>query len=141
MSDLSSQQANQEEAFDAHAYVKMLCINTKVTITEFTSIQFLPGWKNIVEDLIESIKSYPITITLMTDSHSILEVKFNVLESTREAIVWREIERAREESQLTCAQCGDRIRYRRNSSMDMFCNNCHKKAGLLGKTGTWLDSF
>ena len=141
MSALSNQQVTHEETFNALEYVKSLCINTKLTVTDFSTIQFLPGWKSIVEDLIKAIKGYPNKITQMTDCHSILEVKFNVLKPTKEIIVWRAIERAREESQLTCAQCGDRIRYRRNLSADIFCDACIKNAGLFGKTGTWLDGY
>ena len=108
MSDLSNQQVPQEEVFNADAYVRLLCENTKIIISDYLIIQFQPGWKNVVADLIESIKGYPIQLTQITDSYSILEVKFNVLKVTREINVWRAIERSREESQLICAQCGGR---------------------------------
>ena len=141
MSAFSNQQVALEEAFNPLEYVKSLCINSKLMVTDFTTIQFLPGWKNIVEDLIEAIKGYPIQLTLMTHSHSILDVKFKVLKPTREVIVWRAIERAREQSQLICAQCGNRKGSRRNNSTSMFCDSCIKNAGLIGKTGTWLDRY
>lgn len=141
MSDLSNQQVSQEEVFNADAYVRSLCLNTKITIQEYITIQFLPGWKNIVGDLIESINGYPIQLSQIIDSYSILEVKFNVLKVTREVNVWRAIERAREESQLICAQCGGRKSFRRNHQVGMFCDSCIKKAGSLGKTGTWLDKY
>lgn len=141
MSDLSNQQVPQEEVFNADAYVRSLCENTKIIISDYLIIQFKPGWKNVVADLIESIKGYPIQLTQITDSYSILEVKFNVLKVTREINVWRAIERAREESQLICAQCGGRKGSRRNNYTSMFCEVCTKNAGLLGKTGTWLDKY
>jgi hypothetical protein len=141
VSDLFNQQAPQEEVFNADAYVRSLCENTKVVISDYLIIQFLPGWKNVMGDLIESIKGYPIQLTQITDSYSILEVKFNVLKLTREVNVWRAIERAREQSQLICAQCGNRKGSRRNNSTSMFCDDCIKNAGLLGKTGTWLDRY
>jgi hypothetical protein len=141
VSDLSNQQVPQEEVFNADAYVRSLCENTKVVISDYLIIQFLPGWKNIMGDLIESIKGYPIQLTQITDSYSILDVKFNVLKHTREVNVWRAIERAREQSQLICAQCGNRKGSRRNNSTSTFCDSCIKNAGLLGKTGTWLDRY
>lgn len=141
MSDLSNQQVPEEELFNADAFVRSLCQNTKINIHELITIQFLSGWKNIVESLIESIKCYPIQLNQITDKYSVLEVKFNVLKVTREVNVWRSIERAREESQLICAQCGNPKGSRRNRSAVMFCESCNKKAGSLGKTGTWLDKY
>lgn len=141
MSDLSNQQVSQEEVFNADAYVRSLCENTKIVVSDYLTIQFLPGWKNIMGDLIESIYGYPIQLTQITDSYSILDVKFNVLKHTREVNVWRAIERAREQSQLICAQCGNRKGSRRNNSTSMFCDSCIKNAGLLGQTGTWLDKY
>jgi hypothetical protein len=141
VSDLSSQQVTQQDTFDASEYVRSLCVNTKMIVPEYVTIQFLPGWKDVVADLIESIKGYPIQLTLITDSYSILEVKFSLLKLTREANVWRAIDHACEQSQITCAQCGDRIKSRRNLAAGMFCEVCTKNAGLLGKTGTWLDKY
>lgn len=146
MSDLSNQQVSQEslfqeQQFNAAAYVRSLFENTKITIPEYITIHFLPGWKHVVGDLIGVIGAYPIQLTQMTDSHSILEVKFNVLKPTRGVNIWRAIEHAREESQLTCAQCGNAKELRRHFSAGMFCDQCIKNAGLLGKTGTWLDKY
>jgi hypothetical protein len=141
VSDLFNQQAPKEEVFNADAYVRSLCVYTKMTIPDFVIIQFQLGWKNVVADLIESIKGYPIQLAQITDSYSILEVKFNVLKQTREVNVWRAIEHACEQSQLICAQCGNRKGSRRNNSTSMFCDSCIKNAGLLGQTGTWLDKY
>ncbi len=141
MSD-SSNQAQETELFNSNDYIQSLCINSKIKITEQENFNFLPGWKEIVDKLIKSIYNYPIQLTVISDLYNALEVKFIVLERTREVNIWRSIEEARQESKVTCAQCGGHKRNKRESKYrSMFCDSCTENAGLHRKTGTWLDKF
>lgn len=143
MSDLSNQETAKEEAFNASEYLQSLCANSKMTIASKAHIKFMPGWKNIVAQLIKSIKNYPIEIEQISDFYSVMDVKFDMLKNNREVCVWRAINEAREESKYICAQCGQEKTaglFRKNT-ISMFCDECRKNAGRLGKTGTWLDKY
>lgn len=142
MSDSSNQQPNQDEVFDPNSFVRKLSANTKVEILDHLDIQFPSGWKSIIEDLIQSIKAYPIRISQISDTFSVLDIKFEIFKPTKEVNVWRAIEEARNHSVLTCANCGGNKGYRRKlNPSEMLCESCIKNAGQLGKTRTWLDKY
>jgi len=131
-----------EESFDSDSYVKKLCENTKLFLRLNTNAQFPIGWKYIVEELINTIKNYPISITKINDSFSLLEVKFEIEKPTKEVCVWRAIDKARTDSACTCALCGEEMRSRQRSNpFELLCVECKKTAGKLGKTQTWLDKY
>ena len=75
MSALSSQSTTNVE-FDPTLFVKTLCENKKIIIADFCEISFIAGWKNIVEELLNSLSNYSIRIFEITDSHSQLDVHF-----------------------------------------------------------------
>ena len=120
----------------------MLCENTKIDIRSSVNAQFPPGWRNIIEELINSIKNYPISITRIYDTYSVLDVKFDIEKPTKEVHVWRAIEKARTDSAITCGMCGEEMGFRkRMNPLEMLCDSCRKSAGNTGKTQTWLDRF
>ena len=59
-----------EESFNAENYVRNLCENTKIILHLYANIQFPIGWKKIVEEFINAIKNYPVSITKINDSFS-----------------------------------------------------------------------
>ena len=140
MSDLLND--SLEESFDSDRYVKKLRENTKIFLRLNTNAQFPIGWKFIVEELINTIKNYPISITKINDSFALLEVKFEIEKPTKEVCVWRAIDKARSDSASTCAMCGEEMRSRQKSNpFELLCVECKKTAGKLGKTQTWLDKY
>lgn len=142
MSDLSNQKMEQDDIFNPNTFVRRLCANTKIEILDYLDFQFPVGWKNIIEDLIKSIKAYPIRINQISDTFSVLDVKFEVLKPTKEVNVWRAIEEARNHSVLICANCGENKGFRRKlNPSEILCESCRKNVGLLGKTRTWLDKY
>jgi hypothetical protein len=131
-----------DETFDAKAYVTSLCENTKISIPDQVSIQFLSGWKSILEILVQSIKNYPISLIHINDSYSILDIEFAIVKQTKEVHIWRAINHARNESKTTCAFCGAyKNRLSRNRTPNMFCKECVKDIAVVGKTGTWIDKY
>jgi predicted RNA-binding Zn-ribbon protein involved in translation (DUF1610 family) len=131
-----------EEDFDPDTYVRKLCENTKLEMHSYLKSDFPQGWKNIIRDFIDSIKNYPVSIIRIHDAFSVLDVRFEVQKPTKEVYVWRAINKARMDSAITCALCGSEIRSRRSRKVsDIYCEECNKNAGRLGKTQTWLDKY
>lgn len=131
-----------EESFNAENYVRNLCENSKIILHLYASVQFPIGWKKIVAEFINTIKNYPISITKINDSFTLLEVKFEIEKPTKEVCVWRAIDKARTDSACTCALCGEEMRARQKSNpFELLCVECKKTAGKLGKTQTWLDKY
>lgn len=140
MSDLLNE--SLEESFNAENYVRNLCENTKIILNHYANVQFPIGWKYIVEELINTIKNYPISITKINDSFLLLEVKFEIEKPTKEVCIWRAIDKARTDSACTCAMCGEVMRSRQKSNpFELLCVECKKTAGKIGKTQTWLDKY
>ncbi len=133
-----------EDRFDAAGYVKALCANSKIQIreTSFLNMRFLEGWKSLVEELIKSIRVYPIEIESIDDRLNILNVHFFTLKTTREVNVWRAIHKAQMRSLTTCANCGATKQPTRNAQQNaFFCEDCKENAHKINKTGTWLDRY
>lgn len=142
MSDLFNYEEIKENEFNPSEYVRSLCVNAKMSISNRVYIKFLPGWKNIVADFITSIKNYPVELVQISDFYSVLDVEFVMLKNTREVNVWREINNVRQASKSICAQCGNDKEFRRSkTAVSMFCQECQKNLGRLCKTGTWLDKY
>lgn len=143
MSALSDQVIPENETFNASEYLHSLCEHNKISIAYSAEIRFMSGWKSLVSRLIDAIKNYPIEIREISDYHALLDVKFDVLGKCREVYIWRAINDAREESKYVCAECGKDKSYSftKKNSVSMFCKECEKNAGRLGKTGTWLDRY
>lgn len=142
MSALSNQNTPQEELFNAGVYARSLCANTKMIIPDYIEVEFQSGWKHIVENLINKLKNYSINITKVTDSYSQLDISFKVVGRTKELLVWKAIEEARQASRTICACCGNpNNNWKRKESVRMFCEGCSKDAAINGSTGTWLDKY
>lgn len=141
MSDLFNQ-SKYEEYFDAEDFFRSLCKSTKIQVSDRTQIQFLSGWKVIVEKLVQKLKNYPIHIIHFNDHYSMLDIEFSIMKQTREVNIWRAISDARQDSQQTCAMCGAFKRPSQNAnSTAMFCKACIKNVAIVGKTETWLDKY
>jgi hypothetical protein len=142
VSALSNEKTSLYELFNAGVYIRSLCTNTKVTIPDYIEVEFQPGWKSIVENLINAIKNYPISIIQVTEAYSQLDISFEVIGKTKELLVWRAIEEARRKSRSTCACCGNlKNDWKRKGSVRLVCEFCGKNAAKNGKTGTWLDNY
>ena len=140
MSDLLNE--SLEESFNAENYVRTLCEKTNIILNLYANVQFPIGWKKIVAELINTIKNYPVSITKINDSFTLLEVKFEIAKPTKELFVWRAIDKARSDSACTCALCGEEMRSRQKSNpFELLCVECKKTAGKIGKTQTWLDKY
>jgi len=141
VSDLFNE-GKYDKSFDANEFVRSICENTKITIHDHINIQFLPGWKSIVENFIQSVKSYPINLIYINDSYFMLDIEFAVLKQTREVNIWRAVNEARNESKNLCAACGAyKRRLQRDQVSTMFCEACLKDVAAVGKTGTWIDKY
>lgn len=132
---------DQTETFNSSTFVRELCYDTKIQLYARSKIHFLVGWKSLVENLIKILSAYPILINEITDCYSVLDVKFEILKRTKEVEIWREIDRARNNSSRICACCGEEKGHQKHSSVSMFCDRCIKNEGIYEKTGTWLDSY
>lgn len=142
MSDLSKTNAKEEEEFNSHEYFKMLCADNKITVSRYAKIQFLAGWKSLVDKFFCEIKGYSIIINGITDTYMVLDINFEVVNRTREVNVWRAINFAREQSKKTCANCGEFKRYDKSENgPSLFCYECSKKTINKYRTGTWLDRY
>jgi len=143
VSALSDQVIPENETFNATEYLHSLCEHNKISIAFSAEVRFMSGWKSLVGRLVEAIKNYPIQIREISDYHALLDVKFDVLGKCREVYVWRAIHEAREESKYVCAECGkDKIySFAKKNVVGMFCKDCEKNAGKIGKTGTWIDRY
>lgn len=142
MSDLSNQKTSSEELFNAGVYTRSLCANTKITIPDYIGVEFQPGWKSIIENLVNAIKNYPIRIIQVTDAYSQLDISFETTGKTKELFVWRAIEDARRTSRSTCACCGNlKNDWKRNGTVRLVCETCGRNAAKNGSTGTWLDKY
>ena len=140
MSALSSQSTTNVE-FDPTLFVKTLCENKKIIIADFCEISFMAGWRNIVEELLNSLCNYPIRMFEITDSHSQIDVHFEVLSNTNELRVWRLIEEARRKSRSECALCGENYIPWQKTKLGIFCKTCSKSSNQKSETGTWLDKY
>lgn len=142
MSDLSNEGLLQDEIFNPIDLVKSYCLGTKIELPNYVEIHFLQGWKNIVDSFIQSVRTYPISITQITDLYSVLDIKFEMIKPYKEVYVWRAIDAARNQSKNICANCSrDKGFIRKNNTSEMFCAECIKNAGMNGKTRTWLDKY
>lgn len=141
--DSSNQITCNEHAFNPETFVRELCINTKIKIHEYAELHLMRGWKLIVEDMIETIKTHHLKILEINDYHGALEVKFEMLHPRGEVKVWRALDIAHKESRRICASCGKDKFNRRGGShlMSLLCADCSKNAALISKTGTWLDKY
>lgn len=142
MSALSNEKTSSDELFNAGVYIRSLCTNTKVTIPDYIEVEFQPGWKSIIENLINAIKNYSISIIQVTEAYSQLDISFKVIGKTKELLVWRAIEEARRKSRSTCACCGNlKNDWKRKDSVRLVCETCGRNAAKNGNTGTWLDKY
>lgn len=131
-----------DESFDADEFVRSLCKNTKIEISEYAHIHYMSGWNKIIEHFIHTIKNHPIKITLIHDTYLIMDIEFEIIKKTREVNLWRAIHEARNESKLICAKCGSYKKLSFKSKIiTMFCEECTKHLFATGKTGTWLDKY
>lgn len=142
MLDSSNNQSNQETPFDANAFLKDLCVDTKVTVPEYAEIHFQRGWAELVAEFIQNIKNYSIRIEEISDSYKVLDISFGMIKTNREVQVWRAAHDARITSKFTCAGCGNHKGYRRiMQTTNMLCQWCLSNAHLTNNTGTWLDKY
>lgn len=141
MSDSSNQELLNDNPFDSGAFVRSLCKNKKIIISDYCEISLMKGWKDLVEELINKIGNYSISITQISDAHSQLDISFTVINNTRELFVWRAIENSRRKSRSVCALCGDNTYEFRQKKTGMFCKACDKKSSKRDGTGTWLDNY
>lgn len=141
MLDLFNEHNLIKENFDSNTYLRNLCDGTKVKIYSCVNAKFPPGWKDIVNVLIKSIKNYPVSISRIHDTYSVLDVNFDIEKSSREVYVWRAIDKARTASAKTCGRCGREKVLRRRDSMEKLCDYCLNSLEKNGMTQTWLDKF
>lgn len=128
--------------FDADGFTRALCNDTKVIIPTGIEIKFMQGWIYIIAEFISSIKDIPVTIYSITDTYSVLDVKFKMETKRGELRMWRAATFLRSESISLCALCAsDRKKHWKNNSTNKFCEECQQNAALINKTGTWLDKF
>lgn len=141
MSGLSNQELLNSNDFDPGLFVRTLCMNKKIIISDYCEINFMEGWKDLVEELITKISNYSINISQISDAHSQLDISFNVINNTKELFVWRAIEVARRKSRSLCALCGENTYELRQKKTGMLCKACAKNSSKRDGTGTWLDKY
>ena len=114
----------------------------KISIESGADIQFPPGWQEIVQTFIVSVKKYSIRLTQCTDVRMQLDISFDATGTNKELVVWRAVEQARRRSRAICACCGEEKKSRwGRHAVTVLCETCTHDAGNLGKTGTWLDKY
>lgn len=142
MSALSNQEFVKCNDFDPNLFVRNLCENKKIIISDYCEICFMEGWKEIVEEVITKISNFSIVITQISDAHAQLDISFNVMNKTKELIVWRAIENTRQKSRLLCASCGESTyEFRKKKKYETLCKTCIKNSSNKEVTGTWLDKY
>lgn len=141
MSDLFNQEIANNNDFNPDWFVRSLCEDKKINITNYCEINFMPGWKNIVEELLTKLGNYSINIIEISDAYSQLDISFSISQNTKEVIVWRAIERARRQSRSRCALCGGNTSQWDQKKTGMFCKACNTGGNQKNNTGTWLDKY
>lgn len=134
--------SSQFEVFDSQKYFRDLCFDHNIEVSHMARIQFPKGWSKLVFEFVSKVKNYAITITEISDFHSVLDIQFEVIRTTKESEVWRAINYVRQMSLLTCGNCGNPKSFRKGiTPVNVLCEKCVDNAHLIGKTGTWLDKF
>ncbi len=128
-----------DENFCPFTYLTKLIEGSKIELRFEFAPRFPSGWTKVIDELIETIKKYPVVITHIYDIHTVLIVKFEMSKSSKELIVWRAIDKAQSESELICVMCGEGKSRKRIS--ERLCESCNKNAAKINQTQTWLDKY
>ncbi len=142
MSDLSNQETTRKEHYNPTKILHDLCKGTKIEISSYADITFQIGWENLIKEFIQTIKQCPVVIYQISDHLSVFDIKFEVNMVAKEIIIWRAIQVARNQSEITCANCGEnKGKSRRPYTIEMLCKSCIMSAAENGNTRTWLDKY
>lgn len=142
MSASFDQQFTLEIPFDSNQHLRVLCEGSRVEFPMHLQADYPVGWKAIVEDFIKVIRRYPVRLNRFDDMYGELDIRFELLQRTREVQVWRAVDDARMASRKTCMRCGGKAMRENGYRVDgLFCRICIKHGGEEGTTGTWLDKY
>lgn len=132
--------------FNADNHLKSLvqdCQSTPlVQLSVFAYTSYPVGWSSLMEEFMLSIKNFEVEICEVNDERGQLEIKFQMIKKKGEVFVWRAVEKAKIISRHVCTECSDNFNdARRLRHFGNKCEECFKKAGNKGSTGTWLDKY
>ena len=131
-----------ETAFKAQDHLKQIITGKRAKVSDYLQADYPEGWKSLVESFIDNIQCYSIQIQSITSEHDQLDVEFAMIGRSKEAMVWRAIDKLRRTSWRTCSACGNNKgggRHDEGSHSTTKCRSCLKSG--KGGTGTWLDKY
>lgn len=128
--------------FNPYDHFKSLCEGGRIKPDVFGKVEYKKGWTKILEELITTIKGYPVEICSITGKYAELDVDFIFHGKAHEVKVWRAIKSAVYDSRTTCMRCGNSgTRMVRGEDMIVMCRSCTHEDEKNGVTGTWLDRY
>lgn len=135
---------NPGEDFSALAHITSLC-DKRLRISELGNFHYREGWCGIIEDFMNTISTFRVTLDTVHEDYGQLEIRFTCHQKTNEVKVWRARFEAINLSRSTCVLCGaygSRIIIGREVTTICSSNECmlaHREPGM--RTGTWLDKY
>lgn len=132
------------EDFSAQAHIKSLC-GKRGIISEIGNFYYGQGWCGIVEDFMNAIRTFHVTLDTIHEDYGQLEIRFTCHQKSNEVKVWRARFTAINLSRRTCLLCGahgSRLVIRRDVTTLCGSNECmltYREPSM--RTGTWLDKF
>ena len=144
MSDSSNKtiSSDKNNNFDPLHHIDSLFKGGRIRLHPYASISYKKGWVDLIEQLIKSIKRFPIELCSISAEYAQLEIRFELYEKTQEVRVWRALDAAQRESRTICVECGGQGKRKvRKDNLIVICKECIKLAERNGETGTWLDKY
>lgn len=132
------------EDFSALAHIGSLC-GKRVTLSELGTFYYSSGWCSIIEDFMNDIHSFRVTLDTVHENMGQLDISFTCYQKCNEVKVWRASFKAINLSRRTCILCGahgSRLVIGRDVTTLCGSNDCilaNREPSML--TGTWLDKF
>lgn len=132
------------EEFSALAHIRSLC-GKRVILFERGNFYYGQGWRAIIEDFMNAIRTFHVTLDTIHEDYGQLEIRFTCHQKSNEVEVWRARLKAINLSKGTCIRCGahgSRLIMGREVTTLCSSNDCmlsHSEPGI--RTGTWLDDF
>lgn len=132
------------EDFSAQEHAKSLC-GKRVILSEIGNFFYEQGWRNVVEEFMNAIRTFHITLDTIHEDFGQMEIGFTCHQKSNEVKVWRARFTAINLSIRTCVLCGahgSRLVVGRDVTTLCGSNECmltYREPGM--RTGTWLDKF